>query len=172
MIKNISLEEQEKALFTELKAKVISLLARREYSAKELKGKLLTAASSKQTGMSNEAIELLIENVLAEMQRLGYQNDARFASMFVRHKSQAGNGPLKISRELCFKGGSRDLFEQVVEEEQIDFFELAAELMQRKYSLDQVRDYQTFQKVFRYFSNRGFTSEQIKYAKETLLEIE
>lgn len=162
--------EDQKSFRSALKNKAIGLLARREYSAKELRAKLVAFSDSESL---DEAISSqsqgIIDEVIHELQELGYQSDLRFASMFVRHKAQSGNGPLKISRELSFKGGDRSVFEQVIEEEHIDFFENAKELMERKFSVEQLTDYQAFQKVFRYFANRGFTSDQIKYAKETLL---
>ncbi|GLQ31138.1 regulatory protein RecX [Litoribrevibacter albus] len=167
---NDSTESMKKTLYSELKNKAIGLLARREYSSQELTSKLLSHSHSHSMPMDDVAI--IVADVIEQLQGLGYQSDYRFTAMFIRHKAQTGNGPLKISRELSFKGGDRALFDQVVEEEQIDFFENALALMQRKFSIEQLKDYQAYQKAFRYLANRGFTTDQIKYAKETLLEAE
>ncbi len=148
-----------------LKSKAIELLARREYSVRELTGKLSNVSHS----LPNSLFLSLIDELLEELQQAGYQSDTRFACMLVRHKANAGNGPLKISRELAMKGIPRALFDQAVEEEQIDFYDIAFNVMERRFTPEQVSDYSSYQKVFRFFANRGFTSDHIKYAKDTLL---
>jgi len=161
-------KEQESNAYTQLKHRAIGLLSRREYSRTELSRKLNTVALD----VSDELRYQLSETVLDDLIELGYQSDLRFASGFVRYKAQSGNGPLKISKELMYKGVDRKLLDIVIEEEQIDFFEIAADLMVRKYSLEKLSDYSNYQKAFRYMANRGFSTDQIKYAKAALFSEE
>lgn len=157
-------KQLEAKVYALLKQRVIGLLSRREYSRKELSRKLNSVAVDVSEDIQYQISETLLDDLI----ELGYQSDHRFASGFVRYKAQAGNGPLKISKELMYKGVDRKLFDLVIEEEQIDFFEIAADLMARKYSVEQLSDYSIYQKAFRYMASRGFSTDQIKYAKATL----
>ncbi|WP_344800491.1 regulatory protein RecX [Litoribacillus peritrichatus] len=157
---NMFPETDHQDLYKQAKLKAVDLLARREQSRFELKSKL---------ARNSEFSEDLIEAVLEEMMTLGYQSDARFTEVFIRHRANSGYGPLRISRELYGKGIPQGLFRDVSEQEAVDFFEIAAKLYARKFSPDIIKDYKSYQKSFRYMANRGFSSEHIQHAKDLLL---
>lgn len=150
-------------LFKELKTKVIELLARREYSRKELEQKLILKAG-------NDQAFTVVEVLLDRMEEVGYLSDYRFATAFIRSKANSGYGPSRILQSLYQKGIDKTTFQQVLDEEVIDFYHLAFERMQRKYSVDDLSDFKSFQKCFRHMAGRGYTSDQINYAKRSILE--
>ncbi|MFB0515253.1 MAG: regulatory protein RecX [Candidatus Neomarinimicrobiota bacterium] len=83
------------------------LLAVRARSAQELRQRL------KRKGFPQE----IVDQVIADLQAKGYQNDAEFARQFAREKwSGSGWGPARISQELRAKGISPGLVSTVVEE--------------------------------------------------------
>ena len=140
-------------LYKATKVKAIGILARREHSRSELKVKL-----SKNGAVSEEIIDQVLDYVI----ELGYQSDERFTEVYIRYRAGSGYGPLRISRELYAKGIDKEMFSDVLEKEDVDFYELASELFSRKYSQAWVADYKQAQKTYRVMANRGFSSDQIQ----------
>src|SRR3546814_8305284 len=81
--------------------KALALLARREYSRRDLARRLAAR------GLDADAIESALDR-LAEQ---GFQNDERFAGAFARPRAAADYGPVRIRAELLGDG---------IVEEQID----------------------------------------------------
>ncbi|MFG6667267.1 regulatory protein RecX [Halomonas sp. HNIBRBA4712] len=146
----------------------IDLLARREYSRAELHQKLLQKAFDEA-----EILECL--NALEEQ---GLQDDARFAESFVRSRVLRGQGPMRIKMELgrrCIKSDLQsDALRLVAEQERIDWFELAAETLQRRFRTSGASDGERFvppkerARRERFLAQRGFDFDQIRYALTTL----
>lgn len=85
----------------------LNSLSRREHSVWELKKKL------EQKGYS--ALEAAI--AVEECQRLGYQNDERFAELLCRARIAQGYGPIRIKQELSAKGINAEMIGQVLKHE-------------------------------------------------------
>ena len=80
---------------------MLSLLARREHSAEELRRKLKQSFSITKTADFSD----LLERCLLEMQEKGFQSDARFARQYVESKlANKSHGPLKILAGLFDRG--------------------------------------------------------------------
>ncbi|UYF99153.1 regulatory protein RecX [Halomonas sp. GD1P12] len=146
----------------------IDLLARREYSRAELHEKL-----AQKTFEEADILECL--DALEEQ---GLQNDDRFSESFVRSRVLRGQGPIRIKMELGRRGIRGDAQTQainaVAEQERIDWFELAAETLQRRFRTSGAPSGERFvppkerAKRERFLAQRGFDFEQIRYALSTL----
>lgn len=150
--------DQEQA--RELKQAVIALLARREYSFKELQRKFSQKYSA-------DLIERVLEQLIAD----GYQSDIRYAESFTRNRIIQRYGIMRIKQELQQKGISRDLLEQVLEAQDVDWYQLVCEAWQKKFNLPpEAGDQKMYAKQMRFLLQRGFDMDQARYAIEQAKE--
>ncbi|KUJ81671.1 RecX family transcriptional regulator [Microbulbifer flavimaris] len=137
----------------------LELLSRREHSRRELREKL-----------SGKFPDADFDALFLRLQELNYQSDQRFAELFARSRVQRGQGPLRIRRELQQRGVSADLIERALELLQEDWFQLAAELLQRKFrgpvseALPREQQLKERARRQRYLAYRGFPSDAIHWA--------
>ena len=103
--------------------KALTLLVRREHSARELKSKLarkgLDAAES--------------ASALADLQAKDFQNDARFGEMLVRSRIAQGYGPRWIIAELKTHGIAEAKARALIDAADPDWPTLIRELVRRRY---------------------------------------
>ncbi|MFB2937919.1 regulatory protein RecX [Aerosakkonemataceae cyanobacterium BLCC-F154] len=132
------------------------LLARREYSVRELEKK------GQEKGF--EASE--ITDAINHLQNLGYQSDTRLVESLIA-SSQGKYGKSMVKRKCFEKGISSDVFEEVwlaqeEHEETDDLADLKAKVM-RKYHLTDFGniDPKTKSKLVNYLQYRGFNAWQI-----------
>lgn len=137
---------------------VTYLVARREYSVKDVREKLIAKFDDAE----------LVEYVLAYCVDKGYVSDERFASSFAKAKAAHGNGPEKIRFELSAKGISKDVADEAMAELEIDFLESAISVLRSKFSRGDLNDYKTKCKAMRALLSRGFNSGTASSAVETL----
>ena len=138
----------------DIRRSAMDLLAFREHSMQELATKLLR----KFPGCEH------IDSQLQQLATENLQSDQRFAEAFVRAKINKGQGPLRISNELRQRGIASTLIELTLEQAEIDWFAVIAELSIRKYGDSAVRDEKEKAKRIRFFQYRGFSYELIKHA--------
>lgn len=134
-------------------ARCLQALARREYSRAELR--------AKGEDLPAETVEAVLD-ALAEK---GWQSDARFVEQYVRSKSNAGNGALKIRHALQHSGVAADLLHEALEA--VDWFALAAAVYAKKYPRP-AKDASERAKRQRFMAQRGFSFEQIRHAETSL----
>ena len=104
---------EQESCFTLIRNKMLSLLARREHSAEELRRKIKQNSSIFKIVDSSK----LVERCLLEMQEKGFQSDDRFARQYVESKlANKLHGPLKILAGLFNRGISRELANMVLNE--------------------------------------------------------
>ncbi|MCP5015239.1 MAG: regulatory protein RecX [Ketobacter sp.] len=137
----------------EIREKVMQLLARREYSARELSVKLSAKYDPE-----------LVEQVLMQMAERGLQSDARFAVNLVRGRINQGHGLIRIQSELKQKGIDQDTIQQALEANPVDWFEQAVATCQRRFGVKRDTDIKTRAKQMRFLQYRGFTLDQINHA--------
>jgi regulatory protein len=137
----------------------VRLLHRREQSCAELRKKLL------QKGANLEVIEV----VIARCQAQGWQSDARFVSMWLRHGYQKGQGLNKLRYELQSQHqiASR-LIEETLIELDLDWFALAETVLAKKLNGTQAQDLKQQMKAYQFMVRRGFDAEAIQYAIQAL----
>lgn len=142
-----------------LKHAAVDLLSRRDYSRRELWRKLSPKAASADD----------LEQVLDELAERKWQSDERFASMFVRSRASRGVGPVRLRQELREKGVDGETACSVFETSDEDWKEKALEVARKK-ARSVGYDHPDFKsKLWRFLSYRGFSSDQISAAVDTLL---
>ncbi len=135
-----------------LRDSVFRLLGRREQSYQELRRKLI------QKRWPND----MVDAVLKDFKEKGWQSDERFAEIFIREKVSQKQGRLKILAQATQqKGLSPDLVEGLLEEMEVDWFSLCAELKERRFGEGPPADQKQWMKQVRFLQQRGFSSEQI-----------
>lgn len=141
-------------------ARCVNALARREHSRFELAQK------------GGEFAPEVVCAVLDELAEKNWQNDARFAASYVRHKSARGNGRKKIAQALKNRGIDSALAQQALEE--VDWFALAKRVYQRKYAKPLPSAFLARQKEqarrLRFMAQRGFSFAEIAYAEQAEAE--
>lgn len=129
----------------------VSLLARREHSASELRNKL-----QQYDHQENE-----IEKTLKWLKTNDLQSDERFTQSYLRHRSQRGCGELRIKQELKQRGVSDTLIAEAFTAAEIDWFALAVAVRCKRFGEQVPADFKERAKQLRFLQYRGFTHEQI-----------
>ncbi|TVQ69024.1 MAG: regulatory protein RecX [Oceanospirillales bacterium] len=140
-----------------IRNKIISLLARREYSRAELYQRLQSQA---------ESLEILNE-VLDRMSQDGYQSDRRFTESFIRQRISQYWGPKRIVFELSQKGIPKTMIDQVFDEMEPDWSELAVALAKKRFDTSKKLAPKEQAKQVRYLLNHGFSYDDVKNALRT-----
>ncbi len=135
-----------------IRQEAVTLLSRREYSARELQQKLAVSHPAETVG-----------EVIESLQSQGLQSDQRFAQVWVRHRLLQGCGPLRVQAELRQKGIAGDLIQQCLADDSIDWFEQARQAFQRKFG-SRGKDAREKARQMRFLQYRGFTGDQIRHA--------
>lgn len=130
----------------------MGLLARREHSRTELYRKLVAKLP--------EHVHLFDE-VLNQLERDSLLSDQRFAEAFVSARVRKGQGPVRIRQELQQRGVSGALSEQALEQIAIDWFQLAMEVLVKKFGDSTKLDFPDKAKRSRFLQYRGFSTDQI-----------
>jgi regulatory protein len=138
-----------------IRQEAVTLLSRREYSARELQQKL-------------EATHPVdsVAGVIESLQSQGLQSDERFAQVWVRHRLLQGYGPLRIQAELRQKGVAGELVQQCLQDDSIDWFEQARQAHQRKFGQRPGREPREKARQMRFLQYRGFSGDQIRHAMQ------
>ncbi|TMP45023.1 peptidase [Pseudoalteromonas citrea] len=140
-----------------LKNYVLWLLARQEYSKKELTTKL----------KAKEASESYIEALLSWCERLGYIDEERYCESFLRRQINKGLGQRRVLAEAMNKGVDRAQLVQLIETLEVDWFQLAQAAYEKKYAITPPNlDYKEKAKRVRYMMYRGFGYEEIDFAMQ------
>jgi regulatory protein len=160
MIEQLPSSEPQPLTELELRQWLLGLLSRREYSALELKQKL------KQKGASVEQSA----NLLDWAQQRNYQSELRYARMQINAKLHKGYGWFYISQFCAQQGINKELQQQLLEELNIDWFEVATSAYRKKYADKPIADYQDKLKRMRYLQSRGFGSDTIQLVFAELKE--
>lgn len=137
-------------------------LARRESAESELARRL------RQQGYQEEVIEAVVDYCRG----YNWVNDERYGAMAVRAGAAKGHGPLKIRFELRRKGLDDGQIDAAFEQPELDWFELALELLERRANIADLADFKLRMKWLKYLLGRGFSQDQARYAISALQERE
>ena len=146
---NISAPKPQKPL----KARAIALLARREHSRAELRGKLL-AGGDRDTAAAAE-----VDATLDELAALGYLSDARFATAITQKKS-AGFSKRAIGATLKASGVSSDVALDALERVELDDSVTLVALWRRRFGRAPANDKEKARQI-RFLQSRGFSLSAI-----------
>lgn len=144
--------------------RALDLLAAREHSAQELRGKLRRG-----DGLAEEDVDAVLTALASE----GLQSDRRFATAFVRSRRERGQGPLRIEADLRQRGveagliGSSldgDVDDGSEEEQGSDWAALARAVRRKRFGEEIPGDINERARQARFLRSRGFTEAQIRAA--------
>jgi len=162
-------------IFSLVKNKALLLLARREYTCKELEQKLLhyDYVAGEDASSRSELVGIVAQVI----HKLGEENllsDQRYCEMHIRSRIHKHSGPFKIRMELQQKGVDAVLIDAVLKTREVDWFELALVAARKKTGMSAkttaTLDQKTKAGLQRFLNSRGFLPDHIRYAIETLQE--
>lgn len=137
--------------------KAMELMARREHSRAELKGKLKRREYDYPAGF--------IETVLDDFAERNLQSDERFAEVYVRSRISRGYGETKIRAEMQSRGVSGDVMLLTLEAADVNWHDKAEAALMKKFSsavhAENVRSQKIRAKMQRFLQNRGYNPDQI-----------
>lgn len=132
----------------------MNLLAIREHSETELRGKLLRKFTD--LSLINTVIDQLIEQQLL--------SDMRFAESFIRMRFRQLKGPLLITLELKSKGIDPVLIEACMDELDLGWDLAVQRSRAKKFGHIQPSDLKDKAKQVRYLQSRGYDNAHIRMA--------
>ncbi|MBY4675672.1 regulatory protein RecX [Marinobacterium arenosum] len=138
---------------SEIRGQAFRLLARREYSRRELALKFARK-------YQDADIEAVLDQLVAE----GYQSDRRFVELFVRNRVSQLQGLNKIRFDIRQKGIAEQELEEVLQEQAPDWFDLALQARLRRFPQVDRSDRKQLAKQMRHLLQRGFSMEEARYA--------
>ena len=138
-------------------SEALSLLARREYSRKELAARLTRRGSP----------EDLAQQVLRELAAAGWQSDERFAGAFAASKTERGYGPLRIIAELKERGINAETIAASIRTGDPCWEERMLQARVRHFGTRLPVDRKERARQARYLVNRGFIPERVRRALDT-----
>jgi regulatory protein len=127
----------------------MDLLARREHTVRELHDKLLRRFPD----------EAVIGEQLARLAEERLQSDQRFAQSYIQQRTAKGYGPLRVREELRQRGVTQADLAMAMESLEIDWCQLAADVMRKKFGACDDIDLKEKAKRARFMQYRGFTAE-------------
>lgn len=131
--------------------KAMDYLARREYGAEELRRRLQNKGASAD----------VIERVLCYLQQHNLQSDQRFCENYIRYRAHKGFGPRRIQQELSQRGVDKAYIAEALAQVDIDWQQLAHEVLCKKFNTDEVPDLKTKAKQQRFLHYRGFVFGEV-----------
>lgn len=139
---------------TDLKRMALNWLSRRDYSEAQLSQRLA------RQGGERADIAQVIEWCKAE----NYLSQQRFIEMLVRSRVNKGYGLNYIVQECRLQNISREQVQQCALQLNVDWFNVALKLYEKKYGQTEVTEYKDKLKRMAYLQRRGFSNEQIQFA--------
>lgn len=132
--------------------RALGMLARREYSQRELRTRLERAGCDE--AESQAAIDALRGH--------GYQDDQRFGEMLVRTRVAQGYGPTRIRAELKTHALTDAAIRELIDVAEVDWTALARAQLHKKYGARPAGDYTERGKRAAFLLRRGFAAETVR----------
>ncbi|WP_333607503.1 regulatory protein RecX [Arsukibacterium sp.] len=135
----------------DLQQQALQWLSRRDHSAAQLRQKL------QEKGASPEQLTAVVDWSM----KAGYLDEQRFLTMLVRTRSRQGYGYRYLQQECRQHQLDEQLLSAAVAEQQLDWWQLAAQCYNKKFGDKPCADFKDKQKRMAYLQRRGFSYEQI-----------
>ena len=129
--------------------RALGMLARREYSQRELRTRLARA------GCDEGEAEIAIDKLRGQH----FQDDQRFGEMLVHARVGQGYGPTRIRAELRTHGIDAAAIQTLLDAAEIDWPALAAAQLRKKYAGKPAADAAERAKRAAFLLRRGFAAE-------------
>jgi len=137
--------------------KALTLLVRREHSARELKSKLVRKGLD-----ADESVA-----ALAQLQSKDFQSDARFGEMLVRTRIAQGYGPRWILAELRTHGIAEAQAWALIDAGEPDWLALVRDLVRRRYGAKRAANLAERSKRANFLLRRGFDAATVQSVTRT-----
>jgi regulatory protein len=137
------------------------LLARRDHASGELRERL------ERKGFNGEVVEATLGELMDERAI----DDARYAGNYVSYSAARGQGPLRIAAELKALEVPSDLIDAALSGGP-DWKALALEVRNRKFGPQPPADWPQKARQARFLQYRGFSSDHIRLALGTDLDLD
>jgi regulatory protein len=128
------------------------MLARREYSQRELRARLEHAGCD----------EAESESAIRKLREQEYQDDARFGEMIVRARVGQGYGPARIQAELRSHGLADAAIRALLDAAETDWEGSARAQLRKKYGNKPAADHTERGKRATFLLRRGFTAATVR----------
>lgn len=138
-------------VYKDIKETCLRLLARRDYSRKELLNKLTDKGFDRKDVLA----------VIDELAQQGWQDDQRYARNYARYRMQKGYGPVRIEYELRQNGIDEIDLDAVLQESVSSWMDLLEQVYNKKYNHKKNLDRNEWAKRSRFLLHRGFTGEML-----------
>lgn len=138
----------------EARKKAMDYLARREYGRHELEKKLVKAGFDPDVSIA-AVLQLTQDNL---------QDDRRFTECFVQSRINQGKGPVRIHVDLDQRDVVRSLVETVLDDMDVDWFELVRAVRRKKFGLSRPVDFKEKARQMRFLQYRGFEQDHLQAA--------
>ncbi len=135
--------------FRQAYLKAVKLLVTREHSRMEIETKLA------KRDVPSDVIDAVVE----QLHREGYQCDVRFATLLTEQRLRKGFGPMSIRAKLHERGVDRAIISEVIDELDTDWVAQAVEALQSRFNPSELADKSQRQRgrVARFLQSRGFS---------------
>ena len=130
----------------------LSMLARREYSQRELRARLERAGCDEEES----------ESALHKLREQRYQDDGRFGEMIVRARVGQGYGPARIRAELRSHGLPDAAIRDLLEGAEADWQAIARVQLRKKYGSRPAADHVERGKRAAFLLRRGFAAATVR----------
>jgi len=138
----------------DIRRAAMNLLARREYARAELDQRLT------RRGMPAELVAAVLDDLVADK----LLSDARFAASFVTARSNKGQGPLRIRRDLEQRGVTGELIDGALLQADVDWGRLAVSVRRKRFGPGVPGEYREKARQMRFLQYRGFDTDDIRRA--------
>jgi regulatory protein len=132
--------------------RALGMLARREYSQRELRARLAHAGCGQDES----------ESALTKLRAQHYQDDRRFGEMIVRARVGQGYGPARIQAELRSHGLADAAIRALIDAAQADWEALATAQLRKKYGSEPAVDHAERGKRAAFLLRRGFSAATVR----------
>lgn len=132
--------------------RALGMLARREYSQRELRARLERAGYD----------EAESESAIQKLRDQRYQDDDRFGEMILRARVGHGYGPSRVRAELRSNGLTDTAIEGLLDAADLDWDALALAQLRKKYGRKPVADHAERSKRAAFLLRRGFAAATVR----------
>lgn len=140
--------------------RALGMLARREYSERELRTRLERAGCD----------EAESESALNRLQAQNYQDDDRFGEMIVRARVGQGYGPDRIRAELRSHGLADAAIRNLLDSADANWMDLARAQLRKKYGHQPAVDHAERGKRAAFLLRRGFPAATVRIVSHSDVE--
>ncbi len=132
--------------------RALGMLARRDYSRRELRARLEHAGCD----------EAESESAIRKLREQNYQDDHRFGEMIMRARLGQGYGPARIRAELRSHGLTDPAIRVLIDAAEADWEALAAAQLRKKYGTRPAGDHAERAKRAAFLLRRGFAAATVR----------